>query len=65
MHSMTDFSAIALLSGGLDSATAAALAQEAGGRVTDTRGGEVDIFGREVVASNAVLHEQILGNLFS
>ncbi|MEC8095929.1 MAG: 7-cyano-7-deazaguanine synthase QueC [Cyanobacteriota bacterium] len=30
---MTDFSAIALLSGGLDSATAAALAQEAGGRV--------------------------------
>ena len=33
MHSMTDFSAIALLSGGLDSATAAALAQEAGGRV--------------------------------
>ena len=30
---MTDFSAIALLSGGLDSATAAALAQEAGARV--------------------------------
>ena len=33
MQDMTDFTAIALLSGGLDSATAAALTMEAGGRV--------------------------------
>ncbi len=42
------------LAGGL------ALVREAGGRVTDFRGGDVDITAGEVCASNGVLHDELL-----
>jgi myo-inositol-1(or 4)-monophosphatase len=36
---------------------------EAGGRVTDLRGGPADRSGREVVSSNALVHDALLAQL--
>ena len=54
MLSMTDFPAIALLSGGLDSATAAALAIEAGGRVIGLSFDYGQRHRRELQAANTI-----------
>jgi myo-inositol-1(or 4)-monophosphatase len=39
-----------------DIAAGALILEEAGGKVTDYRGGELDLEGREIVASNGALH---------
>jgi myo-inositol-1(or 4)-monophosphatase len=46
-----------------DVAAGAALVRAAGGRVTDQRGGEDWLFGRNLVASNGLLHEALRGAL--
>lgn len=43
-----------------DVAAASLILEEAGGRVTDYRGGPLDIEGREIVASNGPLHPAML-----
>jgi myo-inositol-1(or 4)-monophosphatase len=42
-----------------DVAAGAALIRAAGGRITDQRGGEDWLFGRHVVASNGLVHEEL------
>jgi myo-inositol-1(or 4)-monophosphatase len=49
--------------GAWDCAAGALLVEEAGGRVTDTRGGGFDARRGEVVASNGVIHEAMLNEL--
>ena len=44
-------------------AAGAVLVREAGGRVSDWRGGEDWLFGQQVVASNALLHDELLRRL--
>jgi myo-inositol-1(or 4)-monophosphatase len=39
-----------------DIAAGSLILEEAGGKVTDYRGGELDLEGREIVASNGALH---------
>jgi myo-inositol-1(or 4)-monophosphatase len=46
-----------------DVAAGALLVREAGGRITDFSGGENFLYGGEVVASNAKIHEEMLGTL--
>lgn len=46
-----------------DSAAGILMVREAGGMVTDFRGGQVNIFTGEVVASNGLLHPAVLGGL--
>jgi myo-inositol-1(or 4)-monophosphatase len=46
-----------------DLAAGALLVEEAGGRVTDTRGGAFVSDTGEAVASNGLIHEQILAEL--
>ncbi|MFQ5881281.1 MAG: inositol monophosphatase family protein [Candidatus Methylomirabilales bacterium] len=46
-----------------DMAAGALLVAEAGGTVSDFGGGPLDIFGREIVASNGRLHQAMLGVL--
>jgi myo-inositol-1(or 4)-monophosphatase len=46
-----------------DTAAGAALVRAAGGRVTDARGGDDWLFGRNVVATNGLLHEGLRGAL--
>lgn len=46
--------------GAWDIAAGCLLVQEAGGRVTNLRGGEVDLFTGEVLASNGKIHNQML-----
>jgi myo-inositol-1(or 4)-monophosphatase len=43
-----------------DMAAGALIVEEAGGKVTDYRGGELDLGGRELVASNGFLHPVLL-----
>ena len=43
-----------------DVAAGALLVQEAGGRVTDFRSGDEWLFGEEIVASNGVVHEELI-----
>jgi myo-inositol-1(or 4)-monophosphatase len=43
-----------------DVAAGAYLVQKAGGKVTDFNGGDNFLFGREIVASNALIHEEFL-----
>lgn len=43
-----------------DVAAGALLVEEAGGRVTDYRGGTYSPFGREIIASNGALHPRLL-----
>jgi myo-inositol-1(or 4)-monophosphatase len=43
-----------------DVAAGALLVTEAGGRITDFRGGDDYIFGKEIVSSNAIIHEELL-----
>ncbi|QYJ14780.1 Inositol-1-monophosphatase [Rubrobacter xylanophilus DSM 9941] len=43
-----------------DVAAGALILEEAGGRVTDYRGGTLDLEGREIVASNGPLHDAML-----
>jgi len=43
-----------------DVAAGILLVREAGGRVTDFRGGDQDIFGPEVLASNGLVHEDMI-----
>lgn len=43
-----------------DMAAGVVILEEAGGRVTDFRGGAFSIYGREIVASNGPLHEEML-----
>jgi myo-inositol-1(or 4)-monophosphatase len=46
-----------------DTAAGAVLVREAGGRVSDWRGGEDWLFGQQVVATNGRLHDELLGRL--
>jgi myo-inositol-1(or 4)-monophosphatase len=46
-----------------DIAAGALIVEEAGGRMSDFRGGRFDIYGGETVASNKRLHERIVGVL--
>jgi myo-inositol-1(or 4)-monophosphatase len=46
-----------------DIAAGGLIVEEAGGRMSDFRGGPFDIFGGETVASNGKIHDQILGVL--
>jgi myo-inositol-1(or 4)-monophosphatase len=46
-----------------DVAAGALLVEEAGGRVTDTRGGPFAVRGGDVVASNGAIHEEMLSEL--
>jgi myo-inositol-1(or 4)-monophosphatase len=41
-------------------AAGALIVEEAGGKVTDYRGGALDLAGREVVASNGLLHPAMI-----
>jgi myo-inositol-1(or 4)-monophosphatase len=43
-----------------DVAAGALMVKEAGGKLTSFRGGELDIYSGEVVASNALIHEQMI-----
>jgi myo-inositol-1(or 4)-monophosphatase len=43
-----------------DIAAGGLIVEEAGGRVSNFRGGPFDIFGGETVASNGKIHDQIL-----
>ncbi len=43
-----------------DVAAGAFILQEAGGRVTDFRGGEDYLFGRSIIASNGLIHTEVL-----
>jgi myo-inositol-1(or 4)-monophosphatase len=46
-----------------DVAAAAILVEEAGGRVTDLRGGPIDIDRPRIVATNGRIHDQMLAVL--
>ncbi|MFH1216751.1 MAG: inositol monophosphatase family protein [Pseudomonadota bacterium] len=46
-----------------DTAAGLLLVQEAGGRVTDFQGGSYSPFVREIVASNALIHDEMLARL--
>ena len=46
-----------------DVAAGAVIVKEAGGTVTDYKGGDNSLFGREIVASNVLLDELILGKI--
>lgn len=46
-----------------DIAAASLIVQETGGRVSSFSGGPLDIFGDEIVASNGIIHEEMLGIL--
>jgi myo-inositol-1(or 4)-monophosphatase len=46
-----------------DIAAGALIVEEAGGRMSDFRGGAFDIYGGETVASNGKIHDQILAVL--
>ena len=46
-----------------DIAAAGLIVEEAGGRVSDLNGGPLDIFGDEIVASNGIIHQEMLGIL--
>lgn len=46
-----------------DIAAASLIVEEAGGRVSNFAGGALDIFGDEIVASNGMIHEEMLGIL--
>jgi uncharacterized protein YciI len=46
-----------------DMAAAILIVEEGGGRITNARGGPVDLGGRELVASNGGIHEAMLGVL--
>ena len=43
-----------------DMAAGIVILQEAGGRVTDFKGGPLSIYGKEIVASNGIIHEEML-----
>jgi myo-inositol-1(or 4)-monophosphatase len=43
-----------------DVAAGSLILKEAGGRITDYRGRELDLEGREIVASNGLLHTVLL-----
>ncbi|MBI4125547.1 MAG: inositol monophosphatase [Deltaproteobacteria bacterium] len=46
-----------------DIAAASLIVEEAGGRVSSFNGGPLDIFGDEILASNGMIHEEMLGIL--
>ncbi|MCA9674902.1 MAG: inositol monophosphatase [Kofleriaceae bacterium] len=46
-----------------DIAAGTLLVEEAGGRVTDTRGGPLDVMAGEVVATNGAIHQEMLDEL--
>jgi myo-inositol-1(or 4)-monophosphatase len=46
-----------------DMAAGIVILQEAGGQVTDFKGGPLSIYGKEIVASNGIIHEEMLGVL--
>jgi len=46
-----------------DMAAGALIVQEAGGRVTDFKGGRFSIYGQEIVASNGLVHDEMLAVL--
>jgi len=41
------------------------IVQEAGGKVTDFKGGDNYVFGKEIIASNSKTHEELLGEISS
>jgi myo-inositol-1(or 4)-monophosphatase len=43
-----------------DVAAGKLLVEEAGGRVTDFRGGPLDIYGRQILASNGRIHGEMI-----
>ena len=46
-----------------DVAAGKLLVEEAGGRATDFRGGSLDIYGKEILATNGRIHEEMTGVL--
>ena len=46
-----------------DTAAGALIVQEAGGQVTDFKGGRFSIYGQEIVASNGLVHDEMLAVL--
>jgi len=46
-----------------DTAAGVLIVQEAGGRVTDLKGGRFSIYGQEIVASNGLVHDEMLAVL--
>lgn len=46
-----------------DVAAGALIVQEAGGRISDFRNQEISIFGSEILATNGLIHEQMVGVL--
>ena len=46
-----------------DIAAGILLVEEAGGKVTNTRGGKLDIFSREIAASNGLVHDEAIKEL--
>ena len=46
-----------------DFAAGALLVEEAGGRVTDFRGGPLDLHGRQILATNGLIHDEVLAVL--
>ena len=43
-----------------DFAAGALLVEEAGGRVTDLRGRGLDLHGRQILATNGLIHDQVV-----
>lgn len=44
----------------IDVAAASVIVKEAGGRISDFKGGEFNIYGEETLASNGKIHEEML-----
>ena len=45
-----------------DVAAGSIIVEEAGGKITDFQGGNNFIYGREIMATNGLIHEELLGN---
>jgi myo-inositol-1(or 4)-monophosphatase len=46
-----------------DTAAGVLIAQEAGGRITDFEGGPFDLEGKQILATNGHIHQEMIGLL--